>query len=128
MSNITPQQIERVPARACAYLSTISDSELAQGIDCIEGNSTTTSLVHPQQAQQQLVSVAVAESSTPIGADAPSRGINIVAQKREAVLAAMNDHGDGAHSAPNAPPTSQDNGLGSAPIQADQQQQGAMSP
>ena len=122
-----PQQIERLPARACAYLRTMSDSELALAIECIELNSTTSSLVEQQQpelAQQPQVFTVQTETDTSpsVCADASSRGITTITQKHEAVLAAMNEGGEASRSAPSAPPKSQDHGLGSIPIQFDQQQ------
>ena len=71
----------------------MSDSELALAIECIEVNPTTTSLVqqqHPELPQQPQASTAQTDTS-PIGcADASSRRISTITQKREAVLSAMN--------------------------------------
>lgn len=122
------QQKERDPARACAYLSTMSDSELAHAIECIEVHSTTTSLVQPDpegsHAPQQQTSIVNTDTSDILPCD-DSRGISTLAQKREAVLTAMVNSGDQHNAAPNAPSSSQDRGLGSHPRQDDDQHQGA---
>lgn len=100
----------------------MSDSELAQAIECIEVNSTTTSLVQVNNRQQLETSFVNTDTSPARRSDSGSRGITTITQKREAVLAARPHNESEASIAPGAS-SSQHDGLGSDPVQVDDNQE-----